>query len=73
MKAKELAKFLMNHPEAEVVFAEYIGTDTIVDVRSATLFEKGKSIPGGTGYSRTGAVNDTAKCKQDVIFISSKQ
>lgn len=71
MKAKELAKFLMKNPNAEVVFAEYIGTDTIVEVGSAELYSKGQSIPGGTGYSRTGAVDNNAKCKTDVIYISS--
>lgn len=68
MKAKELAKFLMQHPEAEVVTETYIGDDFIVDINHAQLYQKGTKIEY-TRRSFSDKVETCGKCKVDVIYI----
>lgn len=68
MKAKELAKFLMQHPEAEVITEQYLGDHFIVDINHAQLYTKGSSIEHSP-RSFSNQVQD-GKCKVDVIYIA---
>lgn len=70
MKAKELVKFFNQHPNAEVVFDQYIGIHTTASVQTAELYIKGERIPD-VNHSSTGAVENTGTSKVDVILIKS--
>ena len=70
MKAKDLAKFLLQHPEAEVVSDVYVGCHVVATVESAQLFSTGDTIPG-TRITNTGAVKNDGECIVDVIYISN--
>lgn len=70
MKAKHLAKILLQNPEAEVVIDDYIGFNTINDIKSATLYQKG-SVLENPKSSVTGSVSKTGKCNVDVIRLST--
>lgn len=71
MKAKELAKFLLQHPEAEIVIDVYIGTDVVTTIEEAVLVPKGKSYPGFHD-TYTPVINKAGTCKVDVIKLSRK-
>lgn len=59
MKAKELAKFLLENPEAEVIFKQYVGIEIVTEVKSAQLYSKGQYI------------NDVDhKCKVESVYLS---
>lgn len=64
MKAKELAKFLLEHPEAEVVIHKYIGVDIVTEVQSAQLYSKGSYIKEDRFRHA---------CKADSIYLSTEQ
>lgn len=68
MKAKDLAKLLMQHPEAEVVIDEYAGLHYTVDVNVAVLHTKGTHLPDFHN-SGTNAVQNNGKCKVDVVYL----
>lgn len=68
MKAKSLAKFLMQHPEAEIVTEMYVGDDFMVDINHVQLYTKNMNIEY-TRNSLTDNVSRTGKCKVDVIYI----
>lgn len=69
MKAKELAKFLMQHPEAEVVTETYIGANYMVKVDCAELYSKGQTIPKTRHTAISGIVEEKGKCNVDVIYL----
>lgn len=59
MKAKELAKILLENPEAEVIFKQYVGIEIVADVKSAQF------------YSKNQYINDiNHKCKSNSIYLS---
>lgn len=66
MKAKELAKILLQTPEAEVVHYQYIGCDTpllkIDAVTHESKGEKTESIDGGH-FIKDG------KCQCDIVIL----
>lgn len=64
MKAKELAKFLLENPEAEVVIHKYIGVDIVTEVQSAQLYNKGSHIKEDRFCH---------SCKTDSIYLSTEQ
>lgn len=70
MKAKQLAKILLQNPEAEVVIDDYIGFKTINDIKSATLYQKGLVLENSHS-SVTGSVSKNGKCNVDVIRLST--
>ena len=67
MKAKELAKILLEHPNAEVVHYEYIGCDTPLLTIDNVKFER----KGITSESfDIGPFIDTKKrTKKDIIIL----
>ena len=71
MKAKELAKFLLQNPEAEVVFLEYAGVEVYSSVEYATLIQKGNQMPQNA-MSNSGAVGNTSRTKRDVVYLSAR-
>lgn len=73
MKAKELAKFLMQHPEAEIVTETYLGANYMVKVDSAQLFSKGQTIPKTRHTTISGIVAEKGKCNVDVIFVGREE
>lgn len=70
MKAKQLAKILLQNPEAEIIIDQYVGANVLVSVNEAKLFKKGSNVKH-IDYSRTDVVDKTGKCKVDVIHITS--
>lgn len=64
MKAKDLAKFLLEYPEAEVVIHKYIGVDIVTEVQSAQLYSKGSHINEDRFRH---------SCKTDSIYLSTEQ
>lgn len=69
MKAKQLADFLLQHPNAEVVSEHYIGHTAIVNLDHVELFQKGRILPSvNTSYAVS--VTNNGKCNTDVIYIS---
>lgn len=68
MKAKHLAKILLENPEAEVITQEYMGDNFFVSIEHAQLHQKGTLMPKPV-RSATGAVGNQARCKVDVIYI----
>lgn len=68
MKAKDLAKILLQNPEAEVVIQEYMGDNFFVSIEHAELYQKGSKIPNPV-RSGTGAIGNPGNCKVDVIYI----
>lgn len=72
MKAKELAKILLQHPEAEVITQEYIGDDFFVSIEHIELYKKGSKIKKPV-RSNTGAIESTGKCRVDVIYIGREE
>lgn len=68
MKAKELAKILLQNPEAEVITQEYIGDNFFVPIDYAKLHQKGSKLHNPVS-SGTGAVNSQGKCIVDVIYV----
>ena len=69
MKAKELANFLMQHPEAEVVTETYIGANYMIKVDHAQLYSKGQTIEKTRHSAISGIVEEKGKCKVDVIYV----
>lgn len=72
MKAKELAKFLLKHPEAEIITREYLGDDFFVSIEHAALHQKGTKIPNPV-RSSTESIGQHGTCKVDVIYIGSSK
>lgn len=68
MKAKDLAKFLMQHPNAEVVAEIYLGDTGIIGIEHAKLYTKGSAIES-VNRTYSDVITNNGKCKVDVIYI----
>jgi len=68
MKAKELAKILMETPDAEVVHYQYIGCETpLLKINSTThemVGQRSKSVDGGHFISENGIV------ESEIVILS---
>jgi hypothetical protein len=74
MKAKDLAKILLENPEATVVFDEYIGCDTpVVDIGNVEVYKKGQKIQNFDGSCSKAVNYKDATCKTDVLRILSSK
>jgi hypothetical protein len=67
MKAKELAKILLQNPEAEVVHYQYTGGDTPLLKIDTVIFEcKGEQTES---YDKGHFINRNGKTKCDILIL----
>ena len=67
MKAKDLAKILLQTPEAEVVHYQYTGGDTpLLKINTVKHEAKGEKTESGDGGH---FINDKNIVKQDIIIL----